>query len=143
MLRNPRPRTALDAKFSAQFAVASALVGRRVGLAQLSDEFVASQQVQAVFEKVRVTSTEAFDEEDPLFAPFDQVKIRLHDGTLLDGGPVRHAKGHARNPLSEGELAAKFEDCVGEALAPATRRRLLDRLANLESLLETRLLYAD
>lgn len=142
MLRNPRPQTALDAKFSAQFAVASALVARQVGLAQLDDAFVASEPVQSLFSKVRITSIDAFDPDDPLFAPFDQVRIRLRDGTLLDSGPVRHARGHARNPLSETELAAKFEDCVGPALQPEARQKLLQRLLQLEALPEVAALYA-
>jgi 2-methylcitrate dehydratase PrpD len=37
MLRNSRPKTGLEAKFSMQFAMAAALVARRVGLSELSD----------------------------------------------------------------------------------------------------------
>jgi 2-methylcitrate dehydratase PrpD len=40
MLRNRAPRTALEAKFSIEFAVASALVARKVGLKELDDNFV-------------------------------------------------------------------------------------------------------
>ena len=37
MLRNDRPKTAFEAKFSMQFAMAASLVARNVGLAQLTD----------------------------------------------------------------------------------------------------------
>src|SRR6185295_11592895 len=40
MLRNREPKTALEAKFSIEFAVASALVARKVGLKELDDGFV-------------------------------------------------------------------------------------------------------
>jgi len=40
MLRNRAPKTALEAKFSIEFAMASALIARRVGLKELDDEFV-------------------------------------------------------------------------------------------------------
>ena len=39
MLRNSRPKTGLEAKFSMQFAMAAALVARRVGLSELTDGF--------------------------------------------------------------------------------------------------------
>ena len=40
MLRNARPQTGLEAKFSMQFAMAAALVARHVGLREVTDEFV-------------------------------------------------------------------------------------------------------
>ena len=47
MLRNDRPKTAFEAKFSMQFAMASSIVARAVGLAQLTDEFVGRPEVQS------------------------------------------------------------------------------------------------
>ena len=40
MLRNTNPQTGLEAKFSMEFAMASALIAGRVGLSELTDEFV-------------------------------------------------------------------------------------------------------
>ncbi len=134
MLRNSRPRSALDAKFSAEFAVAAAIVAQRVGLAELNDGFVNSAAVQSIIPKVRVKRVAEFDPEDPLFAPFDEVRITLRDGTKLESGPVRHARGHAHNPVSAEEIRAKFSDCVGAALAPEARDRLFERLLRLEAL---------
>jgi hypothetical protein len=42
------------------------------------------------------------------------VVIRLADGRLLDSGPIRFARGHARMPLSDDELETKFRSCAGE-----------------------------
>jgi len=141
MLRNHAPRTALDAKFSAEFAVASAIVAQRVGLAELNDAFVSNASVQSIFPKVRVESITEFDPEDPLFSPFDEVRITLRDGTVLASGPVRRARGHAQNPISLDELHAKFDDCVAGALAPDARNRLFERLLSLETRTEAALLY--
>jgi 2-methylcitrate dehydratase PrpD len=41
MLRNSKPQTGLEAKFSMEFAMASALIAGRVSLSELTDEFVA------------------------------------------------------------------------------------------------------
>ena len=49
MLRNSRPQTGLEAKFTMQFAMAAALVARKVGLSELTDEFVRRPEVQAIF----------------------------------------------------------------------------------------------
>ena len=57
MLRNDRPQTAFEAKFSMQFAMAAAIVARAVGLSQLTDDFVARPDVQDLFPKVKIETT--------------------------------------------------------------------------------------
>jgi len=142
VLRHSRPQTGLDAKFSAEFAAAASVVAGRVGLAELTDAFVRSAPVQALLPKVRITTVDETDRDEPLFAPQDSVAVRLADGTLLAGDPVRHALGHARNPIGMDELRLKFEDCIGDALAPARRAALFERLAGLESLPSVAALYS-
>ena len=134
MLRHSRPQNALDAKFSAEFAAASAVVAGRVGLAELSDGFVRSAPVQALFEKVRISPVDDPHPDDPLFSRSDQVRVTLADGTVLAGEPVTHAKGHAHNPLGMDELRLKFNDCVAGALAAGERDALFEKLRTLESL---------
>ncbi|MEK6243146.1 MAG: MmgE/PrpD family protein [Pseudomonadota bacterium] len=141
MVRHSRPQNALDAKFSAEFAAASAVVAGRVGLAELRDEFVRSGAVQALFPKVKVKVVDDPDPDDPLFARSDSVRVTLADGTVFAGEPVRHAKGHARNPVGMDELRAKFEDCVGSALAAPRRDALFERLRGLENLPAVGALY--
>src|SRR5258705_7223909 len=53
MLRNSNPQTGLEAKFSMEFAMASALIAGRVSLSELTDEFVSRPEVGATFAKVR------------------------------------------------------------------------------------------
>jgi 2-methylcitrate dehydratase PrpD len=141
MLRHSRPQNALDAKFSAEFAAASAVVAGRVGLAELRDEFVRSAPVQALFPRVKVTAVDDPDPDEPLFSRSDSVRVTLADGTVLAGEPVRHAKGHARNPVGMDELRLKFEDCVGKALAAPRREALFEQLLKLEALPEPARLY--
>ena len=142
MLRHSRPQNALDAKFSAEFAAASAVVAGRVGLAELSDGFVRSAPVQALFEKVRISPVDDPDADDPLFSRSDRVRVTLADGTVLAGEPVTHARGHARNPLGMDDLRLKFNDCVAEALTASRRDCLFERLADLENLPSLAVLYS-
>jgi aconitate decarboxylase len=142
VLRHSRPQTGLDAKFSAEFAAASSVVAGRVGLAELTDDFVRSEAVQAMFPKVRISTIDQSDPLEPLFAPQDSVEVRLKDGTVLASGPIRHAFGHARNPISVEQLRDKFNDCVGGRLVVRERDGLFDRLHRLEGLPAAGALYA-
>jgi aconitate decarboxylase len=129
MLRHSSPQNGLDAKFSAQFAMASALIRQRVGLAELTDEFVRSDPVQTLMRKVRVATTDESDADEPLFAPYDFVTLNLKNGKSVKTREVSHAKGHARNPIGLEELRSKFDDC--------TRREqsaLFDSLLRLEQI---------
>ncbi len=116
MLRSHAPTTVLDAKFSVEFAVAAALSFGRLGLAELAPSIVDDPVIRALAARVRVEPTDQRDPEDPLFAPFDRVRLRLRDGRTLESTPVRWAKGHAKRPLSEDELREKFLDCAQPAL---------------------------
>lgn len=127
MLRNHSPQTGLEAKFSAEFAMASALLRRRVGLGELQDDFVRSQPVQELMRKVRVEASGEPDPEEPLFSRFDEVRLAMKDGSTLSSPQVRHPRGHARNPLGLDELRAKFDDCTAGAQA-----KLFERLLSLD-----------
>ncbi len=118
MLRNHSPQTGLEAKFSAEFAMASALLRRRVGLGELRDDFVRSQPVQELMRKVRVNANSEPDPEEPLFSRFDEVLLAMKDGSTLASPQVRHPRGHARNPLTLEELRVKFDDCTGGRQGP-------------------------
>ena len=128
MLRNSRPQTGLEAKFSMQFAMAAALVVRKVGLAELTDDFVRRPQVQAIFPRVSVSTTGEIAGGGN-FAPFDAVEITTTRGQTLASGPVTHAKGSPQNPLSPTELFEKFSDCLDQAGYPdAKKSRTFERL---------------
>jgi 2-methylcitrate dehydratase PrpD len=115
MLRNHAPMTGLEARFSLEFAVASALVSRKVGLAQLTDKFVGEAPVREAMGKVRIATVDTGCPIEPAFALADRVVLELRDGRKLDSGEIRFARGNARLPLKEGELEAKFLDCAAGA----------------------------
>ena len=132
MLRNSKPQTGLEAKFSMQFAMAAALVARKVGLCELTDEFVRRSDVQALFSRVSFAAIEGID--GSAFALADAVEITTHAGATLDSGPVKYAKGSHQRPLSRDELWAKFADCLGAQFADATKSRAFEKLMMLDRL---------
>ncbi len=137
MLRNHAPVTALEAKFSLEFAVAAALVARAVGLAQVSDKFVNRQEVREAMKRVQISTVATTCPIEPALAVSDRVQIRLKDGRVLDSGEVRFARGNIRLPLHEGELKAKFLDCVASA-EQIDASSLYEQLARLDAVRDVR-----
>jgi 2-methylcitrate dehydratase PrpD len=133
MLRNHDPNTGLEAKFSMEFAMASAVVARRVGLNELSDAFVARDDVKAVMRKVRISTTQERMADMP-FAPDDRVNVTLRGGERIEHEPVARPKGSWQRPLSDGELRDKFMDCAGAGLPGERARLLFDQLGRMSDL---------
>ncbi len=132
MLRNRAPTTALEAKFSMEFAMASALIARKVGLKELDDGFVRRDDIVETMRKVtRSTTTERIADMPP-FAPDDRVSIRLKSGQELKHEPVVRPKGHWQKPLTEAELREKFLDCTETRLGRRQAEELFEKLNNLE-----------
>lgn len=135
MLRNHAPVTGLEAKFSLEFAIASALVARNVGLRELTDEFVMRPQVRDMMTRVTTSTTETHCPIEPIFALTDRVAIELTDGRRLDSGDIRFARGNAKLPLDDAQLKAKFLDCAAGAndLEATALYERLNALENLDS----------
>jgi len=135
ILRNSRPRTGLEAKFSIEFAMASALVAGRAGLSELTDPFVRGDEVQRLIRCVEVQTTEERISAESIFAPFDRVTLTLADGKTLESAQVVAARGDADLPLSRDELWAKFEDCLAQgAYGRGEARALFDALDDMPNL---------
>ncbi len=133
MLRNSRPQTGLEAKFSMQFAMAAALVARNVGLRELTDDFVRRDEVQALFPRVSLEGTAA-TKAGSNFAPFDAVEITTVNGEMFRSGPVEYAKGSHERPLSRDELWIKFADCLGVEFPDAKKSRAFENLMMFDRL---------
>ena len=134
MLKNHRPQTGLEAKFSIEFAMASSLITRRTGLSELTDEFVLRPDVQTMMQKVAITQTDTVAADDPSFAVSDRVEVALNDGRRLASPEVTVARGHWSVPLSTDDLWAKFSDCAGREFGDNAMHALFDDLQSLDRL---------
>jgi 2-methylcitrate dehydratase PrpD len=117
MLRGHVATMPLDAKFSAEFAVACALIHGHVNLTDLVSEVVNEDRIQQLMRKVVITTDDLHDSEEPLFSPFDTLSIKFYNATDVFAKPISRAKGHSKNPLSEIETKDKFFACAGLALS--------------------------
>jgi hypothetical protein len=73
-------------------------------------------------------------------ARHDRVVIETRDGRTLDSGDIRYPRGHARRPLSDAEVDAKFLDCARHG-GIADGATLLGHLHDLERCQDIRELF--
>jgi 2-methylcitrate dehydratase PrpD len=131
ILIHSRPRTGLEAKFSAEFSAAAALADGRVGMATFQDDRAQDPAIRRLMERVRVVVDPDIpgDLERHMWT---RLTVRLKDGrqATIDPRPV---PGHPANPLSLEALREKFRECAGLVL-PADR---VDTVAQMVESLDT------
>jgi 2-methylcitrate dehydratase PrpD len=107
-----RPETGLQGKFSGEYVVAACLLDGAVRLRTFSDEAVGRPEAQTLLRRISIqeSARPPFGEAD-----FEHAYATL-DVTLMDGSSLRERcdipRGDARMPLGEGDLEAKFRDCL-------------------------------
>ena len=125
-----RPSTAIDAKFSLPFTVATALIDRAVTLDSFSPASLQRADVAELARRVRITIDEA--------APADAIVAGTTTITLQDGRAfsldLRQAHGHPSAPMSDGELEAKFRMCAARAARPLGRAQADQVIAGIAAL---------
>ncbi len=141
ILRNSFPQTALEAKFSIQFAMASAMLAGRVSLVEFNDDFVQREDVRNLMKLVEV---EALDEELPGsgHAPFDWVTIETADGKVIRSRKINHAAGAFEDPLDASELKNKFVACLKSVHAPFNADSMFAAIHAFDSVTCARQLYS-
>jgi 2-methylcitrate dehydratase PrpD len=132
ILRNARPQTGLEAKFSMQFAMASSIVAGRVGLAELTDDFVQRKEVQGLLGKVKVEPDDRIDPKRPGASPYDLVVIETADGRRLESARIVDERGSPEIPLTAEELWVKFKDCFAVGNPQLAARDVFDALMAIE-----------
>ncbi len=122
---NPEPRTGLEGKFSIYYCCAIALVDGAAGQAQFSDARVLDPALIELRQRVNVLASAGLRPEQAA------VRLRFRDGSQLEER-VDHALGTLENPLSDGDLNAKFCDLVGPVLGVERTKELLALTWQLE-----------
>jgi 2-methylcitrate dehydratase PrpD len=139
-LLHATPNDELQAKFSMQYGVAIAVLDRAAGLEQFTTERVVRDDAQAMLRKVRVEVDERANA-----AGFDQmysiVTIRLVDGTSVET-QASFAKGSPADPMTDAELLAKFDECLGLVDPSADADAITDELLSIRDVADVRTLRA-
>jgi 2-methylcitrate dehydratase PrpD len=136
-LRYKVAKTELEAKFSIPFLMSTILIRRKAGVREFTDEFVASEPVQRMMQRV----TGVFDEKIEAQG-FDKIRsiveVDLNDGrTLVQPSDDRY-RGGPDHPFTREELHAKFADCAQMVLSSDRVRQALAQIESVETLKEVR-----
>lgn len=114
LARKRAPETAIDAKFSIPFTVATALVRGGVTLEDFGADARADEAVLALARRVTPMPNAGFS---AAHATRGALTIRLGDGRVLSGA-TDAPRGSPAVPLSDADLTAKFVDCCAHAARP-------------------------
>ncbi|MBI2907146.1 MAG: MmgE/PrpD family protein [Chloroflexi bacterium] len=108
------PQSHVDSEFSLPWAVACAIVDRKLSPAHFRDEALKDGRYVQVARKV-----ETFMDRD--WGAY--AEIRLRDGRTLRSVTVRAAKGHPDNPQTTEELVERYRECVKLGPKPLMEER--------------------
>jgi 2-methylcitrate dehydratase PrpD len=129
-----RTNPEVDAKFSIPYAVAVALVRKKVTLADFKEEMIKDTEIVQLAEKVKVKVGVEFENSVSTMGPIE-LSVRLKNGTKLSRR-VELASGHPQNSMSPKAFLDKFMDCSEHSARPISKEsidRLLDSLNRLET----------
>jgi len=125
VLRNHAPRTGLEARFSMEFAMACALLAKRVTLVELNDDMVLRDDVQQL---MRLVQVECVDTELPAsgYAPYDFVAVETRGAKIFRSRDIEYARGAFEDPLDAAALKTKFVTCLKSVDGSLDALRLFD-----------------
>ena len=130
----------VTAQFSLRYALASVLLRRRLGLAELERAAVLDPEIAAIASRVRLTVDAANREE---LAPAT-VHLRLRTGTSLSR-TLGVMPGSGDAPLSEADLDGKLAECARHGLrtmSPGQQQALRAAIERLDAAPDLRELVA-
>ncbi len=130
VLLYPRPRTALEGKFSMEFSLAVAAVEGQAGLLQYQDHWVSDPRVLAVLERLVFQSRA--DLEPDVSADAVPAEVTVHARGQVFRRKVLVPSGDPRNPMTTRERREKFNGCLAGTYPPEAARQLFDNFERLE-----------
>ena len=126
------PTTRETADHSIPYCVAAALIDGHVGERTFSAARIRDPRIAALIERTTLRESPDFSKTYPSEWPC-RIEIRLRGGETR-AAETRHFKGHAQNPLTDGEIEGKFRSLAAGALSPAQIDKVLATAWRLEKL---------
>jgi 2-methylcitrate dehydratase PrpD len=123
------PRSPVDAQFSIPWGVASAIVGRRVGLDDFTESAIRNREVLEVTQKMQVEVDNTLHKPGP--EP-TRVKIITKDGKAFSK-VVENPLGSLERPMSFDDCARKFSDCA-KSLDSKRVEKIIELVGQIEQL---------
>jgi len=125
-----RPTSKETADHSLPYSLAVGLVDGMVTPLQFKDERIGDPTLPGVMDKIKVVPNEEFEKLFPKFQP-SQVTITLKDGQFYQQR-VDVPKGDPRDPMTEEEIAVKFDALGRGVVGKKTCRQLREVIMGME-----------
>ncbi len=126
-----RPTSKETADHSLPYCMAVGLVDGMVTPLQFREERVRDQSLIPIMDKVKVVANEEFEALFPKFQP-SRVTITTNDGKS-HSTRVDVPKGDPRDPMSEEEIAVKFNALGGDVIGKDRSKKLQESIMSLDS----------
>ncbi len=126
-----RPGTRETADHSLPYCTAVALVDGKVSAAQFTPERLNDPFLKDLISRTTVIEDPSLSARYPAAVP-NRLTVTLADGAVLVR-ELSHPPGHAQNPLTEAQLAAKFHGLVDPVLGRERAALIQGRISDLES----------
>lgn len=124
------PTTRETADHSIPYVVACALTRGKVTREDLDESQLADPRIRRVLDVLTVEADPECEAAWPQ-ACLNRVTVRLADGRQ-ESRSVRFYRGHAKNPMSDGELEGKFRDQAESIISEADADALIKAIWELD-----------
>ena len=124
------PKSRETADHSMPYTTAVALTYGQVHQSHFDEQYYRSPQLLDLTGRVKVAASEEADRRAPEAMLCDVEVVTKAGGRYT--ARVPYHRGHYKNPMSDGEVEAKFRSLAQDLLTPTQTDQLLERLWNLE-----------
>ncbi len=125
-LRRDEARDAHEAQYNLNYCLTVALLDRKMGLHQITEERVRADDVQALMRRLRIIPPPGGSVER---RPKEKVTVHLNDGRSYSAEVA-----HSRRLDTKEDFEAKFFTCAEGSLSPQAAASLRDTILDLENL---------
>lgn len=130
IVKELRPRTPYQAKFSIAYCVAAALLDGRAGLEQFTLERMADPAIARLLERTRVRVAEDLTTRYPAAWPA-RLKLTFTGGETACG-ESDFPRGNPENPVSTAELEEKFRGLVAPRFGAGAAESAIEKVRGIE-----------
>lgn len=129
-----KPSTAIDAKFSIPFVVATALVHKKVTLGHFLPQALVDQEVLKVAQKIIYEIDVKTEPRQGGAVPEALIQVKTK-GKNINSKAIEFIYGYPQNPISQEALIAKFKDCASytaKKISGENLDKLVEMILHLE-----------
>lgn len=140
-LVNHCPQTALEARFSMEFALAAILISRQLTLAEFTSEFIQRPDLQKLMKRITMEIDEELAGRGFIGTAPVKLKLILKNGDIIN---VRNdlARGNPSKPLHDDDFSRKFLHNASPAITMDRAEKILGQLFQLETVTDIKELMA-